>query len=942
MQNRRRASVRSQALLVGVIALVGAGLPALPAVADEVPAPTPSAAPLSTATQSSVVPTDQFIVKFKERAGIQSADRQSTLDMAASTVGVPVEAVRSTGSGEEVFRTDRKLGAEEAGELVSALASDPNVEFAEPDVIMRPLEFVVPNDPLTYYQWNLAIGGGAGGIGAVGAWNVSRGEGINVAVIDTGITDHSDLNANILPGYDMISSAEVARDGNGRDPYPHDKGDASSAGQCAAAEPAQPSSWHGTHVAGIIAAIPNNNQGMAGVAPKAKVVPVRALGVCGGYTSDIVDSIIWAAGGKVPNVPTNANPARVINLSLGGKATCSVVYQNAVDYARNRGAAVVVAAGNESADASKFSPANCKNVITVGASDNKQSKAYYSNYGTSVDIVAPGGDMTVEPYQGIISTYNAGSNAPSTEGYAFMEGTSMAAPHVAATLAMMFSAFPILTPDDVEAKIKATAQSLYSCAGGCGAGLLNAEQALRDVAADAAPIGTGEVSISGGTGVGAELRSSVSGPWADVPRIDWSYQWLRDGTPISGAIDTVYVLQGDDLGARISLKVTAKKNHFETVTVTSAPTAQVELGSMSNYTPASLQGEGFVGMTLTGSVGEWWPVPASLTYQWLREGQVITGATALTYTLAEADVGKRISFSVTATKPLYVQTTAESEATSKIMPADHVVTPSPVVLVEAPYMIDDKYIVPASTGVDYQVAGITVKAGTYPARGQVKITAIAKADYLIAPGAKAEWSAFFSTKGPAYTAPAKSPFKDVLTTQQFYKEMAWLADRKISTGWVEADKSVTYRPVTPINRDAMAAFLYRMAGSPAYTPPAKSPFKDVTTTQQFYKEMSWLAQTGISSGWTESDGSKTYRPLTPISRDAMAAFLYRLAGSPEYVPPYYSPFDDVSVYQQFYGEMAWLSEMKVSTGWTEGSRRTYRPLAPINRDAMAAFLYRMP
>lgn len=936
MQNRWGARVRSQMFLLGAIALVGAGLPALPAAADDDSAPAALAAPRALTSDSTVMPTDQFIVKFKERAGIQSSDMQSTFGLASEAVGIHVEAVRTTGSDEEVVKTDRILGAEEAGELVAALASDPNVEYAEPDTIMRTFADQ-PND--TYYD--------SQGMHAydsiLGAWDVSRGEGVNVAVVDSGILDHSDLNANVLPGYDLISSAAVARDGNGRDPDAHDKGDATSAGQCAAGQPASPSSWHGTHVAGIVAAVAGNNKGVAGVAPKSKVVPVRVMGSCGGYKSDIVDGIVWAAGGSVPGVPQNANPARVINVSIGGREACTAPFQSAVDKARSLGAVVVVAAGNENINASLISPANCRNVITVGAIDIQLNRAYYSNYGLNVDLVAFGGDIRWDVPSGVLSTLNDGLNTPTTEAYYYGQGTSLAAPQVAGVAAMMFSAFPALTPGEVEQKIKATANTLWSCLDGCGGGLLNADQALRDVAADAAPIGTGEVSVVGGTGVGAELKPYVSGPWADVPRIDWSYQWLRNGTPIAGATNNAYELQGDDLGARMSIKVTAKKMHFDAVTVTSAPTALVELGSLSNSPPATLEGEPFVGMTLTGSAGEWWPQPDSLTYQWLRDGQAIQGATALTYTLVEADAGKAVSFSVTATRPFFVQTTVKTEPTPKVMPADHVVTPSPIQFVEAPYMVDDKYVVPVSPGVDYQIAGMTIKAGTYSARGQVKIRAIAKPGYLVAPGAKAEWTVFFSTKGSAYTAPAKSPFKDVLTSQQFYKEMSWLAERKISTGWVEADMSVTYRPLTPINRDAMAAFLYRMAGSPDFTPPAKSPFKDVLTTQQFYKEMAWLAQTGVSSGWTESDGSKTYRPLTPISRDAMAAFLYRLAGSPDYVAPYNSPFEDVSVYQQFYTEMAWMSEKKISSGWTDAyGGRTYRPLSPINRDAMAAFLYRMP
>ncbi|PVE14554.1 S-layer homology domain-containing protein, partial [Arthrobacter sp. Bz4] len=127
-----------------------------------------------------------------------------------------------------------------------------------------------------------------------------------------------------------------------------------------------------------------------------------------------------------------------------------------------------------------------------------------------------------------------------------------------------------------------------------------------------------------------------------------------------------------------------------------------------------------------------------------------------------------------------------------------------------------------------------------------------------------------------FVAPSVSPFVDVSTTQLFYKEMAWLASQGISTGWVEGNGARTYRPLTPVNRDAMAAFMYRLSGSPEFVAPSVSPFVDVSTTQLFYKEMAWLASQGISTGWVEGNGARTYRPLTPVNRDAMAAFMYRL------------------------------------------------------------------
>ena len=177
-------------------------------------------------------------------------------------------------------------------------------------------------------------------------------------------------------------------------------------------------------------------------------------------------------------------------------------------------------------------------------------------------------------------------------------------------------------------------------------------------------------------------------------------------------------------------------------------------------------------------------------------------------------------------------------------------------------------------------------------------------------------------------------FSDVPDGMMFHREMSWLANEGISTGWDDG----TYRPLLAINRDAMAAFLYRLAGEPAFTAPATSPFADVATSQQFYKEMAWLRAEGISTGWVEGNGSRTYRPLQAINRDAMAAFLYRFMDSPDITIPAASPFTDIGPNTKFYAEMVWLFGEGIATGWDDG---TYRPLNPINRDAMAAYLYRL-
>ncbi|MBD1537360.1 S8 family serine peptidase [Arthrobacter sp. S13_S34] len=187
-----------------------------------------------------------------------------------------------------------------------------------------------------------------------------------------------------------------------------------------------------------------------------------------------------------------------------------------------------------------------------------------------------------------------------------------------------------------------------------------------------------------------------------------------------------------------------------------------------------------------------------------------------------------------------------------------------------------------------------------------------------------------------------SPFTDVAPDHAFYKEITWLAGNGISNGWTEPDGTKTYRPTLAVSREAMAAFMYRLAGSPAYVPSAPSPFTDIATNHVFYKEIAWLAGNGISNGWTEPDGTKTYRPTLAVSREAMAAFMYRLAGSPAYVPSATSPFTDIATNHVFYKEITWLAGNGISNGWTEpDGTKTYRPTLAVSREAMAAFMYRL-
>ncbi len=208
-------------------------------------------------------------------------------------------------------------------------------------------------------------------------------------------------------------------------------------------------------------------------------------------------------------------------------------------------------------------------------------------------------------------------------------------------------------------------------------------------------------------------------------------------------------------------------------------------------------------------------------------------------------------------------------------------------------------------------------------------------------GSKAGYESATKASAPV-TARALPAFSDIPEQNMFFREISWLASEGISTGWTESDGSRTYRPLETVKRDAMAAFLYRLAGRPDFTPPSESPFSDVPRTNMYYKEIAWLADQRISTGYAEADGRRTFRPLDPVNRDAMAAFMYRFDKSPAYEPPAAASFADVQSSNQFYKEISWLAARGVSTGWPEADgSRTYRPLQPVARDAMAAFMYRL-
>ncbi len=454
-------------------------------------------------TSAQPLPTDQLIVKFQEGieiTGTSAPQQPDWLALLNRTAEVELTYVRPLSGDAHVLRLPSKRPFAEVQTIATSLATLDIVLYAEPDAILttgdrelnaekrlvipRLAPDLTPNDTLYNQQWHYRYTAGTSeGVNLEPAWDISTGSASTVvAVLDTGILNHADLAGRTVAGYDMIIDTAVSNDGDGRDADPSDPGDWTELNECYPGSPPSDSSWHGTHVAGTIGAATNNMAGVAGVNWQAKVQAVRVLGTCGGYTSDIADGIRWAAGLSVAGVPANATPAKVLNLSLGGPGACDVTSQSAIDAAVGAGATVVVAAGNSNADASGFNPANCNNVVTVASVDRSGDKAYYSNFGSVVEVSAPGGETNSLSSDGVLSTLNTGTTTPGADAYVFYQGTSMAAPHVAGVASLILALRPGFAPDDVLSTLQTTARVFPGGSGCnafiCGTGIVDANAAL--------------------------------------------------------------------------------------------------------------------------------------------------------------------------------------------------------------------------------------------------------------------------------------------------------------------------------------------------------------------------------------------------------------------------------------------------------------------------------
>ena len=446
-----------------------------------------------------------------------------------------------------VVKLPHRLGGAGLTRAVEQLARQSGVTRVEPDRLVLATG-AGPDDPYYGAQWNLqAPSAGQVGIDAPGAWSLTTGAaGVTVAVLDTGFTDHPDLAGRIVSGYDFVTNAAMANDGDGRDGDAHDPGDWITSAEdqsgyfqgCGV----QASSWHGTHVAGIIGAITDNALGVAGINATSPILAVRVLGKCGGYTSDIVDGMRWAAGLDVPGVPANTHPARVLNLSLGGVGACDSTWQSAIDDVRAVGAVVVAAAGNDGDLAANTAPGDCAGVIDVAATWRSGNLGSYSNRGSAITVAAPGGDTVADPADGIWSTLNAGTTVPGSPTYARYEGTSMAAPQVTGVVSLMLSINPALTPDQIRSLLVNTATPFApgsTCTTAlCGAGIVDASRAVAAASPLQPPDAPSSVSVTagtsaatmswsppvgdGGSAVSGYLveQASASGPWIQRVSVD--------------------------------------------------------------------------------------------------------------------------------------------------------------------------------------------------------------------------------------------------------------------------------------------------------------------------------------------------------------------------------------------------------------------------------------
>ena len=576
------------------------------------------AAPLASQTAEAEDPNNaRVIVKYREGAALlqDSPRRPQHAGRLGQRLALPLEDGRMLGQ-----RMQGLLGRGLSSRaLAERLARQPDVEWAVVDQ-RRSISAQLPNDP--YFaagqtsitplvgQWYLRAPDATtvSATNAVGAWAITEGSAsITVAVLDTGVRfDHPDLAGKLWPGYDFVRSS-ISNDGDGADADASDPGDWSLASDTCGA---QESSWHGTQVAGLIGAATDNAVGMAGLGRKVMVLPVRVLGKCGGFDTDIIAGMRWAAG--LSNSPTiNPNPARVLNLSLGSKGTCSASYRDTINELVAAGVVVVVAAGNDTGHAVN-APANCSGAIAVAGLRHAGSKVGYSNIGPEVALAAPAGNcvnLSGPCLYPLLTTLNAGLTAPGaniySDSYNPSLGTSFSAPLVAATVALMLSVDSTMTPIQVKAALQTSARSFPTAGGGdstvaacqpptttdqlecycststCGAGMLDAGGAVglaqQSVLRPTAAFGAVPVSPTAGEAVLLDGRASSASAGRSITGYAWAITSGAGLASLTGAVNASTANLATSAAGMVVLSLTvtdstgASRSVSHSITIAPAP-----------------------------------------------------------------------------------------------------------------------------------------------------------------------------------------------------------------------------------------------------------------------------------------------------------------------------------------------------------------------------------
>lgn len=604
--------MRIQLALSLLLLLVGHG-----AAADEVNPVRrqPAAAAMAGAEQ-------RIIVKFRQGNEPGRATAQAAAAKVAglmSRAGVRLQQTRPIAAGLHVMLIDPEISGVSLDERLTRIRADAAVEYAEVD--RRRYVNALPNDLQYFGQWYLQRASRitASAINAEQAWDITTGSaGVVVADIDTGVLfDHPDLQrasngGRLLPGYDFVADVAAANDGDGRDADAADPGDWLTASEAALAifrgcDP-RDSSWHGTRVAGILGALTDNSAGIAGITWTPWILPVRVLGKCGGYDSDILAGMLWAAGIHVDGVPDNPYPARIENLSIGAIGACPASYRDVIAQLAARGVLVVVSAGNEGGPVD--TPANCAGVAAVAGLRHAGTKVGYSNVGPEVALSAPAGNCvnTIGAcLYSISTTSNVGATAPGTHSYTdqlnFNVGTSFSAPIVAAIATLMVSVNGNLSAANLLSRLKEGARGPFpvstdagvpqcrlpvgpndlqatecSCTTAmCGAGMADAPgaltAALRPVAAVAIAARAGRNLELSGAGSGAACGYAIS-------NYTWSVVEGTDGIAVANTDPAVAVVVVPSADATFTARLTVTDNAGR------QDTADVRIGSTGATTAA--------------------------------------------------------------------------------------------------------------------------------------------------------------------------------------------------------------------------------------------------------------------------------------------------------------------------------------------------------------------